>query len=79
MASIIITGLYALSQDLTPQEALSGVFGSISLATWIFLLVGDMRLFLGYEIECALMMFYRSPNSFSIIRLAVLMEFRWLF
>lgn len=24
---------------MTPQEALSGIFGSISLATWIFLLV----------------------------------------
>jgi hypothetical protein len=44
MASIVMTGLYALSQDLTTQEALSGVFGSISLATWIFLLVGDRRL-----------------------------------
>jgi hypothetical protein len=41
MASIIVTGLYALSEDLATQEALSGIFGSISLATWIFLLVGD--------------------------------------
>ena len=31
--------LDSLSLDLTPKEALSGVFGSISLATWIFLLV----------------------------------------
>lgn len=29
----------SLSEALTAQEALSGVFGSISLATWIFLLV----------------------------------------
>ena len=27
------------SLSLTPHEALSGVFGSISLASWIFLLV----------------------------------------
>jgi hypothetical protein len=38
MASLI-TLFETLSLDLTPQEALSGVFGSISLATWIFLLV----------------------------------------
>ena len=25
---------------LTPNEALSGIFGSISLASWVFLLVG---------------------------------------
>ncbi|TVY93702.1 putative vacuolar amino acid transporter [Lachnellula willkommii] len=31
----------ALSQALLPQEALSGIFGSISLATWIFLLPGE--------------------------------------
>jgi len=34
----------ALSRELTPQEALSGVFGSISLATWIFLLVPQLIL-----------------------------------
>jgi hypothetical protein len=39
MSSAIPMALYALSSDLTPQEALSGIFGSISLATWIFLLV----------------------------------------
>jgi len=44
MASTMVVGLYALSQDLTPQEALSGVFGSISLATWIFLLVPQLIL-----------------------------------
>ncbi|KAM0153465.1 hypothetical protein ACHAQE_007653 [Botrytis cinerea] len=31
--------LLALSHDLSVQEALSGIFGSVSLATWIFLLV----------------------------------------
>jgi len=31
--------LQSLSVELTPQEALSGIFGSISLATWVFLLV----------------------------------------
>lgn len=37
--------LSSLSQDdLTPKEALSGVFGSISLATWIFLLVPQLIL-----------------------------------
>jgi len=41
MASILITSLYAVSQDVTTQEALSGIFGSVSLATWIFLLVRD--------------------------------------
>jgi hypothetical protein len=34
----------SLSLDLTPQEALSGIFGSISLATWIFLLVSRLVL-----------------------------------
>lgn len=48
MASIVATSLYALSQDLTTQEALSGVFGSISLATWIFLLVCDAAQIRGY-------------------------------
>ena len=39
MSTAVLFGLRALSQTLTTQEALSGVFGSISLATWIFLLV----------------------------------------
>lgn len=39
MSTAVFFGLRALSQTLTTQEALSGVFGSISLATWIFLLV----------------------------------------
>ncbi|TVY41109.1 putative vacuolar amino acid transporter [Lachnellula subtilissima] len=34
----------ALSEALLPQEALSGIFGSISLATWIFLLVPQLIL-----------------------------------
>lgn len=36
-----MAALIALAQSvqLTPHEALSGVFGSISLASWIFLLV----------------------------------------
>jgi len=43
MASIILEVLTSL-QTLTAQEALSGVFGSISLATWIFLLVPQLIL-----------------------------------
>ena len=39
MAHVLPFALLALSQELTAQEALSGIFGSISLATWIFLLV----------------------------------------
>jgi hypothetical protein len=39
MISVALALFDPLSRDLTPQEALSGVFGSISLATWIFLLV----------------------------------------
>jgi hypothetical protein len=39
MASALVMQMMALSEPLTIQEALSGVFGSISLATWIFLLV----------------------------------------
>jgi hypothetical protein len=31
-------------RDLTTHEALSGIFGSISLATWIFLLVPQLIL-----------------------------------
>lgn len=51
MSSIIATAFLALSQDLTPQEALSGVFGSVSLATWVFLLVP--QLILNYKTKSA--------------------------
>lgn len=44
MSSNIATAFLVLSQKLTTQEALSGVFGSVSLATWIFLLVCGLRL-----------------------------------
>jgi hypothetical protein len=44
MSATVFLGLKALSQTLTPQEALSGIFGSISLATWIFLLVWRVAL-----------------------------------
>jgi hypothetical protein len=40
MSGIIATAFLALSKAVTPNEALSGIFGSVSLATWIFLLVG---------------------------------------
>ncbi|ESZ94183.1 hypothetical protein SBOR_5461 [Sclerotinia borealis F-4128] len=43
--------LLSLSHDLTVQEALSGIFGSISLATWIFLLVP--QLILNYRTQSA--------------------------
>ncbi|APA10769.1 hypothetical protein sscle_07g055390 [Sclerotinia sclerotiorum 1980 UF-70] len=43
--------LLGLSQDLSVQEALSGIFGSISLATWIFLLVP--QLILNYRSQSA--------------------------
>lgn len=50
MSTVVFFGLRALSQTLTTQEALSGVFGSISLATWIFLLVcAKERLWRGIE------------------------------
>lgn len=39
MASFISASVGALSKELTVQEALSGIFGSVSLATWMFLLV----------------------------------------
>ncbi|KAG9234089.1 putative glucan 1,3-beta-glucosidase [Amylocarpus encephaloides] len=41
MLSFIPTSIHALSKEVTFQEALSGIFGSISLATWIFLLEDD--------------------------------------
>ncbi|KAF4633562.1 hypothetical protein G7Y89_g4547 [Cudoniella acicularis] len=44
MSSIMPIALFALSEKLTAQEALSGIFGSISLATWIFLLVPQLLL-----------------------------------
>ena len=39
MSALWLLGHKTLSDPLTVQEALSGIFGSISLATWIFLLV----------------------------------------
>lgn len=39
MAGAAAAALLTLSRDLTVHEALSGIFGSISLTTWIFLLV----------------------------------------
>ncbi|KAH8590771.1 PQ loop repeat-domain-containing protein [Bisporella sp. PMI_857] len=39
-----IAVLQALSPELTVHEALSGIFGSISLATWIFVLVPQLIL-----------------------------------
>ncbi|KAH8816888.1 PQ loop repeat-domain-containing protein [Xylogone sp. PMI_703] len=44
MASLVISSFYTLSPALSFQEALSGIFGSISLATWIFLLVPQLIL-----------------------------------
>ncbi|TVY54986.1 putative vacuolar amino acid transporter [Lachnellula suecica] len=44
MLSTIPSVMYALSDNVTPQEALSGIFGSVSLATWIFLLVPQLIL-----------------------------------
>jgi hypothetical protein len=43
MSAVIPLVAHALSNDVTVQEALSGIFGSISLATWIFLLVSDSK------------------------------------
>ncbi|KAL9097186.1 MAG: hypothetical protein Q9165_000613 [Trypethelium subeluteriae] len=44
--TILASSVYTLatSVPLTPREALSGVFGSISLAAWIFLLVRTARI-----------------------------------
>lgn len=39
MAAPLIFLLQAIPTDVSLKEALSGIFGSISLATWIFLLV----------------------------------------
>ncbi|KFZ13555.1 hypothetical protein V501_03635 [Pseudogymnoascus sp. VKM F-4519 (FW-2642)] len=44
MATTTAFALVALSKALSWNEALSGVFGSISLATWIFLLVPQLIL-----------------------------------
>lgn len=44
MATTTAFALVTLSKALSWNEALSGVFGSISLATWIFLLVGASHL-----------------------------------
>jgi hypothetical protein len=49
MASPALITLAALSPGLTFREALSGVLGSISLATWIFLLVRHVMLSLPAE------------------------------
>jgi hypothetical protein len=49
----IVTAMLAQSNlPLTAHEALSGVFGSVSLAAWIFLLVSALfsRLFVYLEI-----------------------------
>lgn len=42
MALVLQTWLSVTEDKLTVQEALSGVFGSVSLATWIFLLVSGV-------------------------------------
>lgn len=39
MATPALLGLVTLGKVLDWNEAASGVFGSISLATWVFLLV----------------------------------------
>lgn len=41
MSGMALLALIAKGSEekLTAQEALSGIFGSVSLATWIFLLV----------------------------------------
>jgi len=39
MASSLSFFLEAIPRDVSVKEALSGIFGSVSLATWIFLLV----------------------------------------
>ncbi|KFY08826.1 hypothetical protein V492_05872 [Pseudogymnoascus sp. VKM F-4246] len=44
MATATVLALAAVSKALSWNEALSGVFGSISLATWIFLLVPQLIL-----------------------------------
>ena len=41
MATIGLLALVSLGKALSWNEALSGVFGSVSLATWIFLLVSE--------------------------------------
>jgi hypothetical protein len=57
--------LSSLSQDdVTLKEALSGVFGSISLATWIFLLVSPPLWRDDILLVTMLMPFHRYPNSF---------------
>ncbi|RDW67015.1 hypothetical protein BP5796_09764 [Coleophoma crateriformis] len=42
MASTLALLPFFLSQDLTTKEALSGIFGSISLATWVCLLIPQL-------------------------------------
>lgn len=41
MAHIAMFAMEMVKDHLSLQEGLSGVFGSVSLATWIFLLVSD--------------------------------------
>ncbi|KAL2062067.1 hypothetical protein VTL71DRAFT_6333 [Oculimacula yallundae] len=47
MSAVWLLGHKTLSDSLSVQEALSGIFGSVSLATWIFLLVP--QLYLNYK------------------------------
>lgn len=54
MAAMWLMSVKALSQDLSVQEALSGIFGSVSLATWIFLLVSEMTCMKIYSGELSL-------------------------
>jgi hypothetical protein len=44
MSAVIPLVAHSFSKDLSVQEALSGIFGSISLATWIFVLVSYAEL-----------------------------------
>jgi hypothetical protein len=64
MAFVLLSGWNTLSNDVTPQEALSGIFGSISLATWIFLLVSCGVFLRIYWIPGTVLMSARSLNSF---------------
>lgn len=68
--------LRSLSQDLTPKEALSGVFGSISLATWIFLLVRPLLWRDNMLLVTMLTPLHRYPNSFSTTRPGAQMVYR---
>lgn len=57
MNAVWLLGHKTLSDPLSVQEALSGIFGSISLATWIFLLVSggvlimeELRIYLSWVV-----------------------------